>query len=204
MVKATKARDAARRDGTSGARPTAAASAAMSVVAPLAHATIQSPVGPLHLAASDVGVVRVAFEGREGTPREPTADAPSRLAGGHLAALQDELAAYFAGTLPGGAFTVPLDLRGTAFQLEVWNALVAIPYGMRTSYGELARRVERPAAVRAVGAANGANPIAIVVPCHRVVAADGSLHGYGGGLERKAWLLRHEAERGTGCGVGLF
>ena len=125
-------------------------------------------------------------------------------AAAHLAQLERELAAYFAGTLPVGAFTVALDVRGTAFQVETWNALCAIPFGTTISYGELARRLGRPDAPRAVGAANGANHIAIVVPCHRVVAADGSLHGYGGGLERKAWLIRHEREHAPGRGQGLF
>ncbi len=171
---------------------------------PLARARFDSPVGTLNLAASNAGVVMVEFSGREREANARAATEPGPRAAAHLAALQAELAAYFTGTLPGGAFTVPLDLRGTPFQLEVWNALVAIPYGTRASYGELARRVERPAAVRAVGAANGANPIAIVVPCHRVVAADGSLHGYGGGLERKAWLLAHEAEHAPGRGARLF
>ncbi|MFN0010212.1 MAG: methylated-DNA--[protein]-cysteine S-methyltransferase [Phycisphaerales bacterium] len=123
---------------------------------------------------------------------------------GHLAQLERELAAYFAGTLPRGTFTVPLDLRGTTFQLETWHALCAIPFGTTISYSELARRIDRPTGQRAVGAANGANPIAIIVPCHRVVAADGSLHGYGGGLERKAWLVGHEREHAPGRRPGLF
>ncbi|HEX9067284.1 MAG TPA: methylated-DNA--[protein]-cysteine S-methyltransferase, partial [Ktedonobacterales bacterium] len=88
---------------------------------------------------------------------------------------------------------LPLDLQGTPFQLKVWQALVGIPCGERVSYATVARRIGSPNAVRAVGHANGHNPIAIVVPCHRVVGSDGSLTGYGGGLWRKQWLLDHEA-----------
>ncbi len=88
--------------------------------------------------------------------------------------------------------TVPVELNGTAFQKNVWAALRRIPCGSTISYAELARRIGEPAAVRAVGAANGANPVAVVVPCHRVIGADGSLTGYGGGLDRKKWLLTHE------------
>ncbi len=91
-----------------------------------------------------------------------------------------------------GAFPLPLDLRGTPFQQQVWRELRKVPYGQTVSYGELARRVGRPGAVRAVGQAVGANPIPIIVPCHRVVGADGSLVGYGGGLEIKSALLRLE------------
>ncbi|HEX7610606.1 MAG TPA: methylated-DNA--[protein]-cysteine S-methyltransferase, partial [Solirubrobacteraceae bacterium] len=108
-----------------------------------------------------------------------------------LADVAGQLAAYFAGTLT--EFDVQLELAGTDFQREVWQALRAIPYGETISYGELAQRVGKPSASRAVGLANGRNPIAIIVPCHRVIGADGSLTGYGGGLARKAWLLEHEA-----------
>ena len=90
-------------------------------------------------------------------------------------------------------FTVPLDLQGTEFQLQVWKALLRIPYGQTRSYGEIARAVDNPKAARAVGMANHCNPLAIVVPCHRVIASDGSLGGYGGGLEMKSRLLRLEA-----------
>src|SRR5439155_18130327 len=90
-------------------------------------------------------------------------------------------------------FTCPLDLHGTAFQIEVWEALYRIPYGETRTYAEIARAIGRPAAVRAVGAANGANPVAILVPCHRVIGSNGTLTGYGGGLAHKKWLLDHEA-----------
>ena len=101
-----------------------------------------------------------------------------------------ELDAYFAGRLK--RFSVPLAPNGTEFQRRVWNALREIPFGTTVSYADLARRVSNAAAVRAVGAANGRNPIPIIVPCHRVIGRDGSLTGFGGGLPRKQWLLRHE------------
>jgi methylated-DNA-[protein]-cysteine S-methyltransferase len=101
------------------------------------------------------------------------------------------MAAYFDGDI-GALDTITCATGGTPFQRSVWKALRKIPAGKTTSYGALARRIGRPAAMRAVGAANGANPIAIVVPCHRVIGTDGSLTGYGGGLGRKRWLLKHE------------
>ena len=103
-----------------------------------------------------------------------------------------ELRAYFAGRLK--KFTLPLDLRGTPFQKSVWEALLAIPYGETRSYSDIAQAVGKPAAVRAVGLANGANPVSIVVPCHRVIGKSGDLVGYGGGLERKRALLELEAQ----------
>ncbi len=105
----------------------------------------------------------------------------------------DELRRYFAGERV--QFTCPLDLRGTAFQVAVWQEMRRIPYGETRTYGELARMIGRPQAPRAVGAASGANPVAIIVPCHRVVGSDGSLTGYGGGLPTKAWLLALEQGR---------
>lgn len=110
------------------------------------------------------------------------------------AAVRDGLAAYFAGEL-AALRAVPWTIGGTAFQHQMWRALTEIPVGEATTYAQLAQRMGRPAAVRAVGAANGANPIAIVVPCHRLIGADGSLTGYGGGVERKRWLLAHEGVR---------
>jgi methylated-DNA-[protein]-cysteine S-methyltransferase len=101
-----------------------------------------------------------------------------------------QLAEYFAGTRRD--FDLPLRMRGTAFQRRVWSELKEIPYGKTWNYGQLARRIENPNAYRAVGLANGRNPIAIIVPCHRVIGADGSLTGFGGGLDRKQWLLAHE------------
>ncbi len=107
------------------------------------------------------------------------------------AAVRDGLAAYFAGDLPA-LKTVPWTIGGTGFQNQMWHALAEIPPGETTTYARLAERLGRPSAMRAVGAANGANPIAIVVPCHRVIGTGGSLTGYGGGVERKRWLLAHE------------
>jgi O-6-methylguanine DNA methyltransferase len=103
---------------------------------------------------------------------------------------KDELQRYFAGERV--QFSCPLDLHGTAFQIMVWKELTRIPYGETRSYGEIALSIGRPAAVRAVGAANGSNPVAIIVPCHRVIGSNGHLTGYGGGLPTKAWLLSLE------------
>jgi methylated-DNA-[protein]-cysteine S-methyltransferase len=108
-----------------------------------------------------------------------------------FAAVREQLGAYFRGRLRD--FELAMRMAGTPFQHLVWEGLRAIPYGETISYAELARRIGRSGASRAVGSANGRNPIAIVVPCHRVIAADGTLGGYGGGLDRKEWLLRHEA-----------
>lgn len=105
----------------------------------------------------------------------------------------EQLGRYFAGERV--QFSCPLDLRGTAFQLKVWNALTRIPYGETRSYAEIAREIGHPSAVRAVGAANGANPVAIIVPCHRVIGSNGALTGYGGGLPAKAWLLALETRQ---------
>jgi methylated-DNA-[protein]-cysteine S-methyltransferase len=107
-----------------------------------------------------------------------------------LSATLRQLTEYFAGTRR--KFDLPLRFQGTPFQQRVWRELTEIPYGETWSYGELAKRIDKPGASRAVGLANGRNPISILVPCHRVIGADGSLTGYGGGLERKRWLLAHE------------
>ena len=102
-----------------------------------------------------------------------------------------QLSDYFDGTRK--SFSVPLDLVGTPFQLRAWHALADIPYGTTVSYAGQARRIGHPTAIRAVGAANGRNPVAIFLPCHRIIGSDGSLTGFGGGLERKRYLLEHEA-----------
>ncbi|MBW4622709.1 MAG: methylated-DNA--[protein]-cysteine S-methyltransferase [Cyanosarcina radialis HA8281-LM2] len=104
---------------------------------------------------------------------------------------KQQLTAYFAGTL--AEFDLSLQMQGTAFQQKVWQALKTIPYGTTLSYGELARQIGQPQASRAVGLANGRNPISIIVPCHRVIGANGKLTGYGGGIDRKQWLLNHES-----------
>ncbi len=147
---------------------------------PLVGRTVDSPLGPLVLTASDLGIRMLEFPDRA---VEPARGGESAL----LDLLEQELAAYFRGELR--RFTVPLDLRGTPFQVKVWRALLSIPYGATTTYGGLARKLGWPGAFRAVGGANGANRIAIVVPCHRVIRADGGLGGFGGGTSRKQWLL---------------
>jgi methylated-DNA-[protein]-cysteine S-methyltransferase len=109
--------------------------------------------------------------------------------------LSEKLKRYFSGDL-SSIDTLPVQTAGTAFQREVWHALREIPCGTTISYGQLAERIGRPAAVRAVGLANGSNPIGVVVPCHRVIGSNGSLTGYGGGIDRKRWLLQHETKVG--------
>lgn len=115
---------------------------------------------------------------------------------------REQLSAYFAGELP--KFDLPLAPDGTDFQKQAWRALCKIPYGETISYGEQARRIGRPNAFRAVGTANGQNPISIIVPCHRVIGANGTLTGYGGGLPRKSWLLAHEARHSKADSLSLF
>ena len=147
---------------------------------------IQSPVGLLKLTAGDTALTGVWLNAK-GTPSRTRAT-------GILAETEQQLSAYFAGRLQ--TFDLPIALTGTSFQCEVWNMLRHIPFGVTCSYAELAERIGRPAAVRAVGAANGQNPIPIVIPCHRVIGKDGSLTGFGGGIKMKEWLLRHEAPQG--------
>jgi len=158
-------------------------------------ARVETPIGALRLASTEVGLAflelpRSNGSGFTGWLRRwaPGARVAEGFKPNQGAAKQ--LLEYFAGKRR--EFEVPLDLRGTEFQVAVWRALCAIPYGETISYAEQARRVGRPSAPRAVGAANGANPIAIIVPCHRVVNADGKLGGYGGGLPLKKRLLALE------------
>lgn len=152
------------------------------------HTRIDSPVGPLLLVASAAGLTQVGFA--DGKGAAVPMDSSNRGESPHLARAQRELAEYFEGGRR--KFTVPLDPTGTGFQLRVWMELRAIPWGTTASYGEIARRVGAPKASRAVGAANGRNPLAIIVPCHRVIGAAGDLVGYGGGMERKRLLLALE------------
>lgn len=150
----------------------------------------QSPVGPLTLISDGAGLTDLQFE----NPRYPYAPAPA----GEDQVLKEarrQLDAYFAGKLR--TFELPLAPQGTPFQKSVWAALVKIPYGATMSYGGLAAAIGKPKAMRAVGLANGRNPISIIVPCHRVIGADGSLTGYGGGMERKRRLL--DLEQGAGA-----
>jgi methylated-DNA-[protein]-cysteine S-methyltransferase len=148
-----------------------------------------SPLGAMLLAASDHGLAGIWFEGQRHGPQDPTW--PERPAHPVLQLAVLQLGDYFAGRRTH--FDLPLDLtRGTPFQQSVWQALLAIPAGRTTSYAELGRRLGRPQAARAVGAAVGRNPVSIVVPCHRVLGTAGALTGYAGGLERKSALLRLE------------
>ena len=155
-------------------------------------AVVESPIGPLTLTGDGEALSGLYMD----VPGRPAPVSPGAIRDDSaFAAARDQLAAYFAGELR--AFDLRLALRGTPFQLEVWEALQAIPYGATVSYGELARRLGRPAASRAVGLANGRNPVSIVVPCHRVIGSGGALTGYGGGLDRKRRLLELEAGRLT-------
>jgi methylated-DNA-[protein]-cysteine S-methyltransferase len=151
------------------------------------YTQIESPLGPLLLAADDSGLRHIMFTSEVKPPRPD----PAWLE--HAAPLTEtihQLQAYFAGELE--AFNLPLAPQGTPFQMEVWQRLRAIPYGQTISYGELARRMGNPKASRAVGLANGSNPIPIVIPCHRVIGSNGKLTGYGGGLPIKEKLLALE------------
>lgn len=142
--------------------------------------TFHSPIGPLTAVVDGEGRLKL-LTFREATPS------------GDCTAVHAQLQEYFGGKRQ--TFDVPLALQGTEFQLAVWNELLRVPYGDTITYAELARRIGRPSAIRAVGAANGANPIPVIVPCHRVIGSNGTLTGYGGGIERKQWLLAHEGRR---------
>jgi methylated-DNA-[protein]-cysteine S-methyltransferase len=148
---------------------------------------IDTPIGPLLLVGDGGGLVWIGLP-RDGAAQAAPPDAEPGKAKLHATAREFE--EYFAGTRR--QFDVPLRPSGTPFQLEVWGALLTIPYGETVSYADIARRIRRPRAVRAVGAANGANPLSIIVPCHRVIGSHGDLVGYGGGLPIKRWLLAHE------------
>ncbi len=171
----------------------------------LIERTIQTPLCPLRAATTDIGICLVEMGSPERVSREQreleSAFDCSMTEGNHplLDQLESELDGYFKGQLT--KFTVPLDTPATDWQRKVWDALIQIPYGQTISYGQLAARLDNPGGARAVGLANGQNRVSIIVPCHRVIAADGTLHGYGGGLERKRWLLDHET---THAGAGLF
>ena len=149
---------------------------------------VSTPVGRLRIAGDEKGLRSISFE-NPFHPAEPAGDQPGTEE--PFREVIAQLDAYFAGELR--RFDLALAPEGTAFQREVWSALSDIPYGETVSYGDLARRLGRPAASRAVGAANGRNPIPIIIPCHRVIGADGSLTGFGGGLAIKRKLLALEA-----------
>jgi len=152
---------------------------------------LKTPIGPLHLTASEKGLCGIHW-------KKQTSQVVASLDGGDaetrlLAQTVEELQEYFAGQRT--SFTVPLDLHGTDFQKKVWGELLKIPYGKTFSYTDIAQRIKNRKAVRAVGSANGRNPVSIIVPCHRVIAADGTLGGYAGGLNTKTRLL--DLERKT-------
>jgi methylated-DNA-[protein]-cysteine S-methyltransferase len=152
----------------------------------LAYKTIESPIGKLKLVASDKGLVAILWE--KDSPRrvrldELVADEQHPV----LVETARQLGQYFAGKRK--TFSIALDMRGTRFQKDVWEALLAIPFGETRSYGQLAKQLGNPRASRAVGAANGRNPVSIIVPCHRVIGSSGKLTGFAGGLDAKAHLL---------------
>lgn len=150
-----------------------------------------SPVGPLTIRGNDTTINEITF--KEGIVTEPvTLPEVFRLC---IA----ELEAYFAGTLE--TFTFPIEQQGTPFQQSVWQQLIAIPYGHTISYLQLAKRINNPKSIRAVGTTNGKNQLVIVVPCHRVIGSNGSLVGFGGGLWRKKWLLDHEMKKKYGSNL---
>ena len=155
----------------------------------LVHTVIDTPIGPLTLVATDRALREVRFPNGRAVGPEDGPDEPDHPV---LAAAARQLAEYFAGERV--EFDVPLDPRGSPFQLAAWRGLTTIPFGETVSYGEQARRLGHPGKARAIGAANGSNPIPVIVPCHRVIGADGSLTGFGGGIATKAWLLHHERQ----------
>lgn len=159
-------------------------------MAGLHYRTIDSPIGPLTLAGhgSTLSVLCMAEQ-----RHEPDRSGWRPAGGGAFAPVVEQLAAYFAGELT--RFDVEVELAGTTFQRRVWAALVTIPYGETRSYGQIAEQIGSPGAARAVGLANGRNPVSIIVPCHRVIGSSGGLIGYGGGLDRKRMLLA--LEKGT-------
>jgi methylated-DNA-[protein]-cysteine S-methyltransferase len=148
---------------------------------------LATPIGELLLRGDGEALVALDFaDGRDVAVTEPDWRRDDAV----FARARAQLQAYFAGELTD--FELELAPRGTAFQLQVWHAVRAIPYGETSTYGVLAQQLGRPTAFRAVGAANGRNPISIIIPCHRVLGSDGGLTGYGGGMQRKEWLLAHE------------
>ncbi|MGQ0841886.1 methylated-DNA--[protein]-cysteine S-methyltransferase [Actinokineospora sp.] len=151
------------------------------------HTIVDSPLGPLTLVAADGVLAGLYLDRQRHRPVPDTFGTPDA---GAFGAVGEQLSAYFAGTLT--EFDLPIVFVGTEFQRTVWQALCDIPYGETVSYGELAERIGKPTAARAVGLANGKNPISVVVPCHRVVGSTGDLTGYGGGVDRKRYLLDFE------------
>ncbi len=163
----------------------------MSADATFARARVAAPFGDLTVVASDAGVRVVSF-GNDAHPKSvaniTVVDDASHPV---VARAVQQLDEYLVGART--SFDLPLDLVGTEFQVKAWRALAAVPFGATATYAQQAASVGRPTATRAIGAANGRNPVAIVLPCHRIIGADGSLTGFGGGLPVKKWLLEHEA-----------
>ena len=167
--------------------PGATARVARAAASALTYDVVAAPIGRLIVASDGSAVAGVWMA--NASPRDDQWE-QQRGTDPVLAEARRELLAYFDGTLR--EFRIPLAPNGTEFQRRVWTALTHIPYGTTISYADLARRLGNLTAVRAVGAANGRNPIPVIVPCHRVIGSDGSLTGFGGGLDRKRWLLHHE------------
>jgi methylated-DNA-[protein]-cysteine S-methyltransferase len=170
--------------------------------------TIDSPIGPLRILSTSEGLAAILFG--KGARRKPDSwvrrvfpGVNVEPAGSAHRVFDKQIREYFEGRRR--VFELGLDLRGTDFQKKVWTEVSRVPYGQAVSYGEIAHLIGKPRAVRAVGAANGANPIPIVIPCHRIIGADGSLTRYGGGLKNKRWLLAHEGILRVGpVQMGLF
>jgi methylated-DNA-[protein]-cysteine S-methyltransferase len=156
-----------------------------------AASMVETPIGRYAVRATSAGITHIQPEDDRAVPLASGCDPAAAL---HLRAAERALEEYFDGAR-SGFDDLALAPSGTPFQSQVWRALRDIPFGATESYGGLALRIRRPRAARAVGLANGRNPIAIVVPCHRVIGADGALTGYAGGVERKRWLLAHEGAR---------
>lgn len=156
----------------------------------LAYKIVESPVGKLKIVASDKGLVAILWE-NDNPRRVRLSELVKDDRHPVLVKAEQQLKEYFAGKRK--AFSIPLDFRGTQFQKNVWEALLGIPFGETRSYGQLAKQLGKPQASRAVGAANGKNPISIIVPCHRVIGSSGKLTGFAGGLHTKAHLLNHES-----------
>jgi len=159
---------------------------------PVFYHVLPSPVGDLTLVSNGEALTGVYMSDQK---RGPDMDPTWQRDEAEFDAVTKQLTAYFVGDLR--EFDLPLAPQGTDFQKKVWRELCRIPCGETISYGELARRIGQPSASRAVGLANGRNPIGIIIPCHRVIGADGTLTGYGGGLDRKKWLLEHEKLTGS-------
>ncbi|WP_207929212.1 methylated-DNA--[protein]-cysteine S-methyltransferase [Actinomadura sp. 6K520] len=159
------------------------------------HVVVDSPVGPLTLMAQDGALRALYMEVQRHRPPAETFGVPGDLHDEPFATVAEQLTAYFAGELT--KFDLPLTLNGTPFQKRVWALLQEIPYGETVTYGELAAELGKPSASRAVGLANGRNPIGVIVPCHRVIGSTGGLTGYGGGLDRKRYLLDFERKTTT-------